>query len=719
MAVCCTLLLSISTLGGWFKLIFRSRHPIGKVSKSSPRSKGASFQSKSISQKRFMAKFQQFLGIAAVAAVLGSIVLGAMAFYVSSTLPDVDTISTYIPSETTKIYSSDGVLLADLHQEENRIVIPIERISPILQKSVIAVEDSRFYKHHGVDFIGILRAIAVDIKSGGFVQGASTLTQQLARNLFLNKQKHLSRKLSEMMLAVQIERKYTKTEILEMYLNQVYWGHNSYGIESASQLYFGKSASELTLAESAMLVGLLKGPELYSPFKNFSGAKFRQQTALKRMVENRIITQEDADRAYAEPLQLLKRQKFKYRAPYFVTYVIQKLSDMYGEEVTYTSGMKVYTTLDYSMQEKAEEIALQYADMSKQPGIVGGEHVPNLNFDQLALLSIDPTNGYIRAMQGGVDYQKNQFNRTTQALRQPGSAFKPFVYLAALEKGFSPGTLVDDSQITFTSVKGGYTPRNYNNEYMGRIPLRRALELSLNVVAIKLNALVGPQNVVRVARTLGITTPIRPVLSLPLGANEVTMFDMTKAYGVLANHGHLVEPTSIMYIEDRDGNLIYESRVHDQKVFDENLIAALVDMMRGVLQYGTGQNARIGRPAAGKTGTTSDYKDAWFIGFVPQLVTATWCGNDNNTPMNKVTGGGVPALMWRDFMTFALRRMSSKDFAKPTGLVQRAVNWDSGKPNDYRPGGQVSVESYWKEMDTPQVDLKKTKGDKNTEFFPL
>lgn len=681
---------------------------------------GAKYQSKRTGQRRIFAFFQKILVFAIIGGAFSSIVLGGMTFYLSSKLPDVDTISTYIPSETTKIYSSDGTLLADLHHEENRVFIPIERISPILQKSVIAIEDSRFYSHHGVDPIGILRAIAVDIKSGGFVQGASTLTQQLARNLFLSKRKHVGRKLSEMMLAVEIERKYTKTEILEMYLNQVYWGHNAYGIESASQMYFGKSASDLTLAESAFLVGILKGPELYSPFRNYEGAKSRQLTALKRMKEIKLITQEDADIAYAQPLLLLKRQRSRYRAPYFTTYVIQKLSDMYGEAVTYTSGMKVYTTLDYKMQEKAEEITAKYADMAKQPGIVGGEHVPSLNFDQSALLSIDPTTGYIKAMQGGTDFQKTQFNRTVQALRQPGSAFKPFVYLAALEKGFSPGTLVDDSPITFSSVKGGYSPKNYTNQYLGKIPMRRALELSINIIAIKLNALVGPQNVVRIAKTLGISTPIRPVLSLPLGANEVTMIDITKAYGVFANHGHLVEPTSIMRIEDRDGNLIYESRVHDKAVFDENLIAALVDMMRGVLNYGTGQNARIGRPAAGKTGTTSDYKDAWFIGFVPQLVTATWVGNDNNKSMNKVTGGGVPALMWREFMTFALKDLPAKDFARPSGLVQRAVNWDSGKPNDYKSDSQTTVESYWKELDAPPLDLqKKAKESHGSDFFQL
>lgn len=681
---------------------------------------GAKYQSQRTGQRRIFAFFQKILVFAIIGGAFSSIVLGGMTFYLSSKLPDVDTISTYIPSETTKIYSSDGTLLADLHHEENRVFIPIERISPILQKSVVAVEDSRFYEHHGVDPIGVMRAIFVDIKSGGFVQGASTLTQQLARNLFLSKRKHMGRKLSEMMLAVEIERKYTKTEILEMYLNQVYWGHNAYGIESASQMYFGKSASDLTLAESAFLVGILKGPELYSPFKNYEGAKSRQLTALKRMKEIKLITQEDADIAYAQPLLLMKRQRSRYRAPYFTTYVIQKLSDMYGEAVTYTSGMKVYTTLDYKMQEKAEEITAKYADMAKQPGIVGGEHVPSLNFDQSALLSIDPTTGYIKAMQGGTDFQKTQFNRTVQALRQPGSAFKPFVYLAALEKGFSPGTLVDDSPITFSSVKGGYSPKNYTNQYLGKIPMRRALELSINIIAIKLNALVGPQNVVRIAKTLGISTPIRPVLSLPLGANEVTMIDITKAYGVFANHGHLVEPTSIMRIEDRDGNLIYESRVHDKAVFDENLIAALVDMMRGVLNYGTGQNARIGRPAAGKTGTTSDYKDAWFIGFVPQLVTATWVGNDNNKSMNKVTGGGVPALMWREFMTFALKDLPAKDFARPSGLVQRAVNWDSGKPNDYKSDSATTVESYWKELDAPPQDLqKKSKETRGSDFFQL
>jgi len=630
--------------------------------------------------------------------ILGCIVITITVWYLSKGLPDVETISTIIPAETTKIYSADGVVLAELHEEENRILIPIEKMSPLIIKSVIALEDTDFYKHHGLNPRGILRALYKDIKARKFVEGGSTLTQQLARNIFLTKHKKIRRKIEEAILAVQIERQYSKDEILEMYLNQVYWGHNAYGIESASRLYFGKSALDLTLGESCMLVGMLQGPELFSPFRNMPRTKQRQLIVLKRLHDLELITQKEMSDAYSQEIVLAERRKFRYKAPFFTSYVVKQLVEMYGEEATFTSGMKVYTTLNYGLQEKATEVVRKYVDLSDKEYWIRGEKVPSLNYNQGAILCMDPRTGYIRVMQGGVDFKSNEFNRITQARRQPGSSFKPFVYLSALQKGFSPGSFIDDSPVTFNTIEGPYSPQNYSRKYRGNLPLRKALELSVNVVAIKLNDLIGPKNVAKVAKQLGIQSNLKPVLSLPLGALEVTMLELASTYGVLANQGIRVEPSSILRIEDRDGTPLYEHQIRETRVFESNLILTLVDMMKGVVKFGTGTNARIpGRAIAGKTGTTSDYKDAWFVGFVPQYVTAVWVGNDDNTPMRNMTGGWMPALMWREFMIEALKSTPAQDFPAPRNLVNRKVDWDTGLlADDSSDPERVTVEKYWR-----------------------
>lgn len=645
-----------------------------------------------------------FLGGVIVAGI-GAIVLGVVVFRISKTLPDVSTISTYIPAETTKIYSVDGEILAELHREENRILIPIERISPILSKTVIALEDTDFYKHNGINPKAIMRALYKDIKARAFVEGGSTLTQQLAKNLFLTKRKKISRKLAEAVLAIQIEQQYTKTEILEMYLNQVYWGHNSYGIESAAKLYFGKTALELTLAESAMLVGMLKGPELYSPYKNMAGSKKRQKMVLNRMRKLEFITPEEADAAYEQPIQLAGRKKLRYKAPYFTAYIIKQLEEMYGTEETYTAGMKVYTSLNYRWQKAAEQTVEKYLDIATKPNWVGGEKVPSLNYRQAAILALEPSTGYIRTMVGGSEFLTTMFNRTTQAKRQPGSSFKPFVYLAALDKGFSPGSIVDDSPVTFNTIEGPYSPSNYNKQFSGKIPMRKALEKSINVVSIKLNDLVGPHHIVKTARKLGIQSPMKPVLSLPLGANEVSMMELTSAYGVIANRGRRVEPSAILRIEDRDGSPLYQHKIEEDVVFERNKIDALVEMMTGIVKFGTGKNAKLPRPSAGKTGTTSDYKDAWYVGFIPQLVAAAWIGNDDNEPMYRMTGGGIPASMWREFMKAATKDIPAQRFPRPRGMVSREINWDTGLlANEFSPEDRVSTEKYWKGKEPKKQD---------------
>ncbi len=653
-------------------LIFRSRRAIGKV----PRSKGGSgYDYKKTRTGRRIRFFSTLLGMVFLLGLIAALALSFYVFSVAKTLPNVDIISSYVPSETTKIYSDKNIVLAELHQEENRILMPLEEISPFIKEAVIATEDTDFYKHHGINFKGIARAMLKNAMAMSFVEGASTLTQQLARNLFLHQQKKLSRKVAEAILAVEIERHYTKADILEMYLNQVYWGHNAYGIESASQLYFGKHAKELNLAESAMLIGLLKGPELFSPFRNYALSKQRQKTVLNRMAKINFISQAQADAAYVQDLKLAARRDFRYRAPYFTSYIVSQLNQRFGEDAVLTSGMRVYTTLDYELQLHAEQLVREYVEKGKKIRY-GDKNLP-LNFEQAAILSIEPATGYIKVMQGGTDFRQNEFNRCVQAKRQPGSTFKPFVYLAALEKGFSPNSIVLDAPVTFATSQGPYSPTNYTKSYLGEITLKKALEQSVNVIAIKLNRTVGPENVIRIARKFGITAPLYPFLSLPLGAHEVSMMEMVAAYGILANGGRRVDITGISKIEDRDGNVIYKHALNERRVENPELVAQLVDMMTGVVRNGTGKNAYLPRPIAGKTGTTSDYKDAWFIGFVPQLVTGTWLGNDNNTQMNNMTGGWMPAMMWRDFMKEALKSIPVLDFPYSTRSSRRSTESDA------------------------------------------
>ncbi len=675
-------------------MIFRSKRAIGKISRSSSSKRFGAQQTRLGGFKRFL---MGCLKLGIIGAGVGALLVGAVVIYFTRQLPDIESISTYIPAETTKIYSADGVILAELHQEENRIRIPIDDISKTLQKTVIAMEDTDFYKHNGINIKGIMRALYRDIIAMAFVEGGSTLTQQLARNLFLEKQKKIERKIKEILMAIEIERKYTKVEILELYLNQVYWGHNAYGIESASQMYFGKKSKHLTLAEAAGLVGMLKGPELFSPFRYFDRFKRRQRVVLKRMEVLGIITAQQVEDAYNEKVSLASRKRHRYKAGFFSSYVVDQLIEMYGEETLYTSGMKVYTTLNYKLQQHAEAVVKKYMDYGKQVFVLKGERYPSLNYTEASLIAVDPRNGHVIAMQGGVDFSESQFNRTVQAHRQPGSAFKPFVYLAAFDKGFSPGSIVSDMPVTFNTIEGPYSPQNYSLKFSGNLPIRRAFEKSVNVVAVKLNDLVGPSTVVSMAKKAGIQSNLTPVLSLPLGANEVSMIELVQSYMVFANYGKKVAPVSILRIEDRNGVPLYNHRFKETQVLDENLVVTLVDTMRGIVDYGTGRGAKLPRPVAGKTGTTSDYKDAWFFGFVPQMVCATWVGNDDNQPMNRVTGGWVPAQMWKAFMKEALVGVPAQDFKYPRGMVKRRVNWDTkmlasaDTPDD----AKVTIEKYW------------------------
>ena len=630
-------------------------------------------------------------------------------------LPDVETINTYLPSETTLIFSGDGKVLARLHREENRQVVPLSQISKYFQNAVIATEDPSFYAHHGMDFYGIFRATIKNLIYGRIVEGGSTITQQLARNIFLTRKKTITRKFAEAVLALQIERRYTKEEILELYLNQVYLGHNAYGVESAANLYFGKTAARLDLAESALLAGLIRGPEIYSPYRNFKGSKIRQIYVLNKLLAGKLVPERDAKLAAIETLEFSPKQLKRYGeiAPYFIGDVLKELIETFGEDQVYHGGLRVFTTLDTSMQATAEEVITKFVTQE-------GE---KYRFTQAALVSIDPRTGYIKAMVGGVDYYESKFNRTTQAKRQPGSAFKPFVYTAAMEQGISPGTIFMDTPTTFDvypnewNPDGTWSPKNFDRKFRGAVTVRYALEKSLNIPSVKLLERVGIPSAIDVARRMGITSHLEPGLALTLGVSEVSLLELTSAYGVFANSGIRVEPTAITKIEDRNGVLLYKHTIKEKQALDSNIAAVMVDMMRGVLIRGTGVRGQIGRPAAAKTGTTEEYRDAWFVGFVPQLVTGVWVGNDDNTTMKGVAEVAVCPRIWKEYNLIALSREPIRDFPRPEGLVYVKLCMVSGKmAGPYCPTNQQRVDTLWrKDANLQTCDVHKA-GDELYEF---
>lgn len=597
--------------------------------------------------------------------LIGLVAGASLLLYLLQTMPAIDNLQSYLPNETTLIFSADGKVLARLHEEENRQVVPLSQISPSVRTLIVASEDPNFYRHHGLDFSGILRASIKNLMYGRVVEGGSTITQQLARNVFLNRHKTIARKLSEALLALQIERRYTKEEILELYLNHVYFGHNSYGIESAANLYYGKRAADLNLAEAALVVGLVSGPELYSPYRNFEGAKQRQLGVLRKALEQNLISEPQAKQATAFALALTPKnmQRLGGMAPYFISHVLQEVIDQFGQDVVYRGGLRVYTTLDSRKQAAAEDVIKRYAADG-----------PKFNFSQAALLSIDPRTGFIEAMVGGIDFGASKYNRAVQSKRQPGSSFKPFVYTAAIEQGIYPGTVLMDTPTTFKvypnkwNPKGTWSPHNFDRKFHGPVTMRQALERSLNIPSIRLLEQVGIDNAIDVARRMGITSHLEPGLALTLGVSDVSMLEMTSAYGVFANGGVRVEPAAITKIESRDGVTLYKNTIKEKRVIDSNVIAIMVDMMRGVITRGTGVRGQIGRPAAAKTGTTEEFRDAWFIGFVPQLVTGVWVGNDDNRSMRGVAEVAICPRIWHDYNLQALAGEPILDFPRPVGL---------------------------------------------------
>ncbi|MEG3988288.1 transglycosylase domain-containing protein [Microcoleus sp. MOSTC5] len=583
-------------------------------------------------------------------------------------LPDVRILQTYSPTETTHIYDINGKPLASIHDEANRDVVPLDQISPNLKRAVLAIEDSNFFTHKGINPGGIARALIVNLEKGRTVEGGSTMTMQLVKNLFLSPQSKFSRKVAEAVMSIRLEQILNKDQILQLYLNQIYLGHNLYGVETASRSYFNKSASNLTLSEAAMLAGLISAPEEYSPFVNYKLAKERQTTVLSRMKDLKWITPAQETAARQEKIKLGKITSFGgSQVPYVTQAVVQELTRRFGRDAVVKGGMRVQTTIDLKMQRIAEETVKAWHNRLYYQGLFYDREE-----GQIALAAVDPRTHFVKAMVGGVDYEKSQFNRAIQARRQPGSSFKPFIYYAAFASGkYSPDSVVYDSPVGYRDGDGYYYPQNYGGGFSGAVSIRRALEVSLNIPAVKLGQEVGLNKVIEICRVLGIRSPMEPVISLPLGAVDLTPLEMAGAFATFANNGWHSDTTFIVQVTDSSGNVLLDNTPKPKLVLNSWAAASVNSALQGVINNGTARAAQLGRPAAGKTGTTSSERDIWFVGYVPQLSVAVWMGNDNYRPMSYgATGGTIVAPVWRDFMSQALEGVPAESF-KPASSFER------------------------------------------------
>ncbi|MBR4903631.1 MAG: penicillin-binding protein 1A [Selenomonadaceae bacterium] len=564
-----------------------------------------------------------------------------------------------LPPASSHIYDSAGNEIAIIHATENRVPVKIEQIPLNLLNAFVAIEDNRFYEHKGVDFRGLLRAAYTNFVRGEIAEGGSTITQQLAKNAYLTQERTIKRKIQEVFLALQLEKQYTKQEILELYLNQIYFGQGAYGVQAASKTYFGKNVEDLTLAECAMLAGIPKSPNYYSPFNNINAAIERRDTVLDQMVVYGYISYSQCYEAKkAEVVLAPPNVPEKHKdAMYFIEYVTQLLVDRYGADAVYKEGLKVYTTIDLDMQKMAEEALLIYLPeyYTDENGIVQ---------PQGSIVAVEPKTGYIRAMVGGRG--TDQFNRATMAERQPGSAFKPFVFVAGLESGYTPDTVIEDSPITID----GWSPQNYSRRFSGNVTLRTVAIFSMNVPTVKIAQALGIDKAIFYAQEMGISTfvlegdPSDTNLAASLGGltRGVTPLEIASAYGTFANSGIHIPHTAITKVLDRNGNVIYEAALEGRQVISPESCADLTSMLEDVIIKGTGKGAAIGRPAAGKTGTTSDYHDAWFVGYTPDLSVSVWIGCDDNSELDGITGGDLPATIWSHFMQNALLNVPVHDF---------------------------------------------------------
>ncbi|PKN71252.1 MAG: penicillin-binding protein [Deltaproteobacteria bacterium HGW-Deltaproteobacteria-12] len=602
---------------------------------------------------------------------------GAAAYYLlTMDLPGIDALKDYRPSIASRVYDDNNELIDEFFLEDRKIV-KLADLPKILPAAFIAAEDSRFYQHTGLDIQSILRAVFKNVEAGHIVQGASTITQQVAKMMYLSPEKKYIRKIKEAILAYKIDKYLTKDEILYLYLNQIYLGHGTYGVESAALGYFGKNASALTLPEAALLAGLPKAPTTYSPFLHFEKAKQRQIYVLTRMMEEGFISEAEMKRAVATPLHLRPMKPKDKIAAYFVEHVRRYVQEKYGADVLYKEGLAIYTTLNLSAQKEARDaVERGLTELEAR-----GKHSAGLA--QGALYSMDAKTGAIRAMVGGRNFSKSEFNRATQSRRQPGSAFKPIIYTAAFDKGMNPTTRFVDSPIVFPDVSrpdGLWKPKNFDEKFLGPVTMRTGLVQSRNIVTIKILQEIGVDYAASYALNMGITSPISRNLSLALGTSGVTLQELVRAYGVLANGGKKVTPYFIKKIVDRTGNVFEEAKIQSEQVIDPRIAFMATYVMQDVVESGTGRRVKsIGRPIAGKTGTTNDVRDAWFIGFTPSVITGVWVGFDQEVSLgNQEVGGRAAAPIWLYFMEKFLQNTPVETFPIPEGIAFVKVDQKTG-----------------------------------------
>ena len=606
-------------------------------------------------------------------------------------LPQIRELENFEPSAVTRIISADGEPLSERFIEK-RIPIPIDRIPEALKKALIVTEDRKFYNHSGIDLKGIVRAIIKDIMARHFVEGASTITQQLAKTLFLTQEKTLSRKIKEAILAIQLERRYTKDEILSLYLNQIYFGSGTYGVESAARRYFGIPAAEMNLAQCALIAGLPKAPSRLSPLSNPDLAKKRRDLVLSMMRTQKVIDTTAYREAIAQPVLGAHPPSNGGKAPFFVAHILPALEAEVGPTLLYKGGLTVQTTLSAKLQRAAKTaVEKGLADIRKRRAAAGVTGPA----PQAALVAIDVKTGGILAMVGGSDFSQSAFNRTTHARRQPGSAFKPIVYALAISRGFTQASSILDAPVVFNDDRpdSDWRPQNFSHRYQGEMTLRYALAHSKNIPAVRLMAQLGPSAVVAFAHELGIDTALPPYLSTALGSTGVPLVALTAAYRVFPAGGNHIRPFGVYRIMDRQHRQRYRVRPDVRQAMRETDAAVMVDMLKAVVAEGTGRKAlRIGLPVGGKTGTTNDYRDALFVGFSPAVVTGVWVGMDDDTTLGELETGARAALpIWIDFMQATISDGAPLYFSIPDGTRQFWIDPLTGRPASETDKGSVKA----------------------------
>lgn len=607
-------------------------------------------------------------------------------------LPQIRSLESFKPSAVTRLYSSDREILAEFYREK-RNPVPLATIPAHIKSALISTEDRQFYRHSGVNLKAVTRAIIKDILAGQFVEGASTITQQLAKTLFLTPRKTLVRKVKEAILAFQLERRYTKDEILAFYLNQVYFGSGAYGVDSAAETFFGKSLNELTLAECALIAGMPKSPSRYSPLVNPDLSVKRRNIVLKQMVNTEVITSDDYTEAVHEPLTTAVKSKDSLKAPYFVEYARKQLEEIVGPGRLYKEGLTVFTTLSYRHQRSAEAAFDDGMAAIENRMVKQGIDSSDL---QGSILSIRIDDGSILAMVGGRDFVASPFNRAVDARRQPGSAFKPIVFALAIEQGFPQSQLILDAPVAFrgASADQDWQPENFSQSYDGEITLRQALTHSKNIPAVRLVEKLGPSAVVNFAHSLGISSPLAANLTLALGTSGIGLLQLTATYAVFANHGEWVNPWGVIEIQDSRGRTIWRVKPQKRVVMSRAAAAITADMLVGVIQEGTGKQAAVLKhPLAGKTGTTDEYRDALFIGFSPSIAAGVWVGKDRGGSIgDRETGSRAALPIWSGYMKEVLANQPVDYFDIPDNVVRVSFDPVSGRAmSAERPGAVMAM----------------------------